>query len=262
MRASAGDGDTEDDFLVNKKGNRDDDNTTRRGSSSTVSAADSEDDDGWFGAIGADFRSIACTIKDTAGGVANFVHRSAVAVAAEIAELENIASDGEKSNDRMNLPWQISNRDEVLEEDSELKSRIFALSGEDQTFLHPHHSTSDDDDGEEAFVLDDARVDLIRQLLEIDDKLASVHARLSGRNDIRETIFWKNYFYHVEETRKAFLKENNQTEWSANQLPDGEDATNSDNAEEDSVFVRVPTPPPSAGVTSVGSMVMVEKCKP
>ena len=67
----------------------------------TESGSLSEDEVGsWLGAIGTDFKNIAtCFKKNTLpvlGGVANLVHKTAMSVAAEIAQLER---DGELEGD-------------------------------------------------------------------------------------------------------------------------------------------------------------------
>lgn len=50
--------------------------------------------------------------------------------------------------------------------------------------------------------MDEPRIELIRRLLDIDGNLASMHTRLTGVDiETMDTIFWKNYFFHCEETR-------------------------------------------------------------
>lgn len=180
-----------------------------------------EEGGGWFGSMGADFRVLASSIKTTAGGVASFVHRSALSVAAEIAALEH-EEDAEHAEHCGNssgeggplrLPWEVKVDENTFSEDSLLKEKIASLSSKESTFLQPFASrkkdAAEDDhdaDNEDAFVLTELRIQLIRRLLELDDQLAATHARLSGRSDVRETVFWRNYFHHCTETRDEHMR--------------------------------------------------------
>ena len=248
---------------------------------------------GWL----SDFRSIAMSLQQTAGGVANFVHRSAVAIADEIAQLEQEEMDKQHHSDSNNtldenageggikmlpLPWELVpvNREDCGMEDLQLKNKIQQLAEDDGNFLAPY-STKRDDDSE---FLDEARIALIRRLLEVDDRLARTHARLSGRSDVRETLFWKNYFYHVEQTKASHSamttsfdslvpvdddddvvdvddddkQEGGTDDGAAAAAADDDD----DEWEKDSAaFLQVPTPPTSTnslGVHSVDSMVVID----
>jgi|UniRef100_A0A8J9TDM0 hypothetical protein len=224
-----------------------------------------EENSGWFGGIGADFRTIACTLKETAGGVASFVHRSAVAVATEIAELEK---DGEGNDlyehhgDRvLPLPWEIISDTSSTEEDLELKEAIFTLSISEGTFRHPFSTKDLEEVGREVkFVLDEPRIHLIRRLLEFDDNLATMHARLSGRSDVREIIFWRNYFHHCEETRGTHLAQYGDL-LSVQSQNSFVGADNDSQQGDDSSYYCVPTPPRSmnsTGFRSVDSMVFID----
>jgi hypothetical protein len=189
----------------------------------TESGSTSEEEGGgWFGGMSADFRVLASSIKNTAGGVASFVHRSALSVAAELAALEHDedAEHGEhctKSSSGedglLRLPWEVKGEENTFNEDLLLKAKILSLSSKESTFLQPYPSRKQDgaDDHhtneEDAFVLDESRIQVIRHLLELDDKLAATHARLSGRSDVRETVFWRNYFHHCTETRDEHTRQ-------------------------------------------------------
>jgi hypothetical protein len=180
-----------------------------------------EEGGGWFGGMSADFRVLASSIKNTAGGVASFVHRSALSVAAEIAALEHdedtehgehcAKSSGEDGP--LRLPWEVKGEDNIFNEDMLLKAKILSLSSKESTFLQPYSSRKKDGAGdhhtneEDAFVLDESRIQVIRHLLELDDQLAATHARLSGRSDVRETVFWRNYFHHCTETRDEHIRQ-------------------------------------------------------
>jgi len=179
---------------------------------------------GWLGAIGSDFRNIASCFKDNIppviGGVASLVHQTALSVAAEIAQLER---DGELEAERWNtdhsidvldknsgplsLPWEMRQdlacaESSVYIADDELQATILNLSRREDTFRGPYTpSVSEFSEQVPQFELDEQRIVLIRRLLDIDDNLAAMHARLSGRSNVRETAFWRNYFHHCEEAR-------------------------------------------------------------
>lgn len=182
----------------------------------------SEDDaGGWLGSISTDFRNMATCFKDSTlpviGGMASLIHKTVVTVAEEIAQLER---DGELPEaefdagvESLSLPWEIQQDSEnstipVFVTDGELMDAILALSRQKSTFSSPFVATSvDRKPGEEdAFVLDQPHVALIRRLLDADEHLAAVHARLPGRSDIYEIVFWRNYFHHCEITRKEHLE--------------------------------------------------------
>jgi hypothetical protein len=181
-----------------------------------------EEGGGWFGGMSADFRVLASSIKNTAGGVASFVHRSALSVAAEIAALEHdedtehgehCAKSSSGEGGPLRLPWEVKSEESTFNEDTLLKEKIMSLSSKESTFLQPFSSQKQDGAGDhhtneqDVFVLDESRIQLIRQLLELDDQLAATHARLSGRSDVRETVFWRNYFHHCTETRDEHMRQ-------------------------------------------------------
>jgi len=138
---------------------------------------------GWFSGIGADFRNIAHCLTDNVSpvvsGVASLVHRTAVAFANEIAQLER---DGGLDNaDRQNksienigsletaslvssalfknkkeklvLPWEVrqdssnvgSEKIAVYFTDNALMEDILGLSGDESTFLQPFMEEDDTD---------------------------------------------------------------------------------------------------------------------
>ena len=245
----------------------------------------SNNNGGWL----SDFRAIAWSLQQTAGGVANFVHRSAVAIADEIAQLEQEEMEkqhceGSSFDDQacegatkvLPLPWELpavqdDDDDEEEEgdeeeeeeasfvEDSQLKDKILQLGENDAVFLGPFTSKREED----TEFLDEARIALIRRLLQIDDQLARTHARLSGRSDVRETLFWKNYFYHVEQTQASHTALT--TSLDSLVPAEEEDNYDDDDWEKDTTaFVQIPKPPASMnsmgslGVHSVDSMVLID----
>jgi hypothetical protein len=162
---------------------------------------------GWLGAIGTDLRNIASCFKDNIppviGGVASLVHQTALSVAAEIAQLErdgeleaerwNIAPPTDllhKNNGPLALPWEIRQdltcaESHVYIADDELKETILDLSLHENTFRGPYApSVSGLSEQVLPFELDEQRIVLIRRLLDIDDNLAAMHARLSGEFNI------------------------------------------------------------------------------
>lgn len=176
----------------------------------TSSVGEEEACTSWWGGIGADFRTLASNLKSTAGEVVGFVHRSALSVAQEIAELERHDLEERPPPEALRLPWEIAQENGEYQEDEELKEKIFLLSYQESSFLEPFTPSNDDDDNG-AFCLDEPRIQLIRNLLEMDENLASTHARLSGRSYIREAVFWRNYFYHCDQTREEHLLEGSQS---------------------------------------------------
>jgi hypothetical protein len=61
--------------------------------------------------------------------------------------------------------------------------KIFDLSEHEETFLGRKYEKEDESEKEEefSFSLDQPRINLIRRLLELDEQLAVMHARLSGK---------------------------------------------------------------------------------
>jgi len=180
----------------------------------------SEEDGGWLGGIGADFRNIANSFKDAVpptigaiGDIASFVQRSALSVAAEIAQLERDSSDEEAGDmeNTIHLPWEILTETEsghtAYEEDEELKANIMALSTDRKTFLKPFSvkGSSNCEEETNSVVLDEPRIHQIQRLLTIDENLAATHSVLSGRSDVKETVFWTNYFFNCEKVRSDHL---------------------------------------------------------
>lgn len=158
---------------------------------------------GWLGSITTDFRHMANCFKDSTlpviGGVASLVHKTAMTVAAEIAQLER---DGEldasvwrTENNRevesLFLPWEIRKEADngeipVYVTDGELMDEILALSLHESTFSTPFAAMENQasEDGQ-TFALDKPRIALIRRLLDIDENLAAIHARSSGKRHKR-----------------------------------------------------------------------------
>ena len=145
----------------------------------------------WFG-----LTSIAKTVGRGIDGFA----RGAKIILNELAELENEAKMGAAYKDKnksdcsmsssgevavLPLPWEICLQSTdvdlkvsiVQTEDEILKERIMKLSLDESIFSQPFYESSS---AEDSFSLDDARVMLIRRLLEIDGTLGQVHAKVSG----------------------------------------------------------------------------------
>ena len=242
------------------------------GTTSPTDTGSFSGEESFLDAIGADFRTLACSLRETAGGVASFVQRSAMNVAAEIARLEEeeeVRSHHYHQNEEepenelpLRLPWEVQfqgNGD--FHEDNTLKERILQLSANDSNFLRPvdNEAASLTED----FTFDDARVHLIRHLLEIDSTLAGAHARLSGRSDVHENDFWKNYFDRCDEERKRYLSSLYSYldhERSPNSLVQTESEAGSNRLDDELSFV-LPTPPMSGnstGIRSVDSFVFVD----
>ena len=112
----------------------------------------SEEDTGWLGGIGADFRNIAISLRGVVpptigaiGDIANFVQRSALSVAAEIAQLERDSDDEAGDSDGwLRLPWEIRTdcdssaaSDLECQEDEELKVGLFC--GRKRHFMRIAH---------------------------------------------------------------------------------------------------------------------------
>jgi hypothetical protein len=215
----------------------------------------------WLGGLGADFKNLASSLKETAGGVVGYVHRSAMSVAAEIAELEVGYSGSSKDGaDEMMaplpLPWEVLVEDsngtgKVYREDGELKRKIFLLSSQEKSFLTPsmlNDVHAENEEEEDAFVLDEPRIQLIRHLLEVDENLARSHARLPGRRShVSENMFWKNYFHHCESVKLAHQNEAVHSE-DDNRFPD-RSVLSRTKSDDDSSYVCVNTDvmsPPSS----------------
>lgn len=160
-------------------------------------------DDRWLRGIGADFRSIASSITQTATGVASFVHQSAVHMAQEIARLEE-EEEGNNNNTNSNgeirvlrLPWELPVQQGEYREDGKLREKIMRLSETEGTFLEPYRQT------DESY-LDRSRIDLIRRLLVLDPCLSHMQAQLVG---VQEAAFWRNYFEACARARRSHVKQ-------------------------------------------------------
>lgn len=165
---------------------------------SEMTPGSASEDEGWLSAIGSDFKNIATCFRNNIppviGGMATLVHKTAMSVAAEIAELEREGfgeEDGGSPDEDPNsilLPWEIKTSHDkdnlpVCVTDEELMEDILALSRHEKTFLEPFDSSEAEDhiaSDKPDFVLDESRISLIRRLLDIDESLAVMHARMSG----------------------------------------------------------------------------------
>lgn len=172
------------------------------GSSATTVTGSTET--GWFGDIKSLAKSTKETILPAIDGIASIIHRSAMTVAAEIAQLErdaeleaerwradNYGSSSSSSsaatttNERtvpviVPLPWETPNNNSPnapYVSNEELKQKILRLGTDERTFLGPFNSNTSRN---EDFYLTESIIDLIRRLLQIDENLATMHARLSG----------------------------------------------------------------------------------
>lgn len=164
--------------------------------------ASTEEESGWFGTMKTDFRHLANCFKDSTfpviGGVATFVHKAAMSVAAEIAELERNGElgteawrpQGEHDLHALPLPWEIQDQAHesgvpILSTDEDLMDAILALSHREDTFTGPFSPSQHvlPEEGQPKFVLDAAHVTLVSQLLDFDPKLASMHANMIGKHD-------------------------------------------------------------------------------
>jgi len=178
---------------------------------------------GWFSSSLKDLTSLGRSLKEcippAIDGIAGAIHRSVATVAAEFSQMELDADscargrrvehsldngdDDETSDDGrfavLPLPWEVySEISERYEENEELKYQILALSSNETTFQGPHRPDNNEDPAEVDNYLDGSRVGLIRRLFGLDEELGKIHAKLSGRSDIKEITFWKNYFHHCD----------------------------------------------------------------
>lgn len=137
-----------------------------------------------------------------------------------------VDDDNDSNNNNVNnIDGNDNHNEQNFVENEFLKEKIFDIGYSEDNFFQPyllgkedqsHHDQQEQQEEQqnheeqqteqEEFVLDEPRIILIRRLLEIDQNLASVHARLSGRSDVREILFWKNYFHHCSKTRKEVLQ--------------------------------------------------------
>lgn len=182
------------------------------------------DDDvgGWFGSFGTDFRNMAACFKESTlpvlGTVASLVHKTAMTMAAEIAQLEREGELGTQiwqTDDDVNaqslfLPWEIKQENKssdipVYVTDMDLFDAILSLSHQDTTFSTPYTSSMHFEEKENNKFLDEPRIALIKRLLDVDKKLAAVHTRMAGQSNIQEVTFWRNYFFHCDNTRNEYL---------------------------------------------------------
>lgn len=183
---------------------------------------------GWFGSSLKDLTSLGRSLKGcippAIDGIADAIHRSVTTVAAEFSQLEldaegharegrdeqgggdssvdvDESSDDEKTAS-LPLPWETYNDvSEKYEEDEDLKNKIMALSLNENAFQCPLSSSGTEDSAVSDSYLDASRVRLIRRLFKIDGNLGNIHAKLSGRSDIKEITFWKNYFHQCDRLR-------------------------------------------------------------
>jgi len=143
---------------------------------------ESGDGIGWFGGIGSDFLNcLTENVSPVVSGVATLVHKTAVAVANEISQLErdgelkaeshvsgrsvddcvdrdDLSIDFTMISNSLTLPWEIrrdasynptvKDDDElpVYVTDKKLMKKMFALSNEESTFLQPFSDEFDDDE--------------------------------------------------------------------------------------------------------------------
>jgi hypothetical protein len=161
---------------------------------------------GWFGEIKSLAKSTKESIFPAIDGFANLIHRSAMNVAAGIAQMERDAElEAERWREEnygtvnhvrdtkqttlqlpaLSLPWEIkkvvlnnqSDSNLVLYvEDEAFKGKVLSLATSEETFLEPYGL------GEEVdFQLSEERLRLIHRLLTLDENLAASHAKLCGK---------------------------------------------------------------------------------
>ncbi|GKY91734.1 hypothetical protein MPSEU_000145200 [Mayamaea pseudoterrestris] len=205
-----------------------------------------EGSDGFWPLVAQDLRSLYSSVSCTAGGAVRFLQKSALSVAAEIAELER--QEGALKFERLRLPWEVSDADdaEIILENEELKAELLLVSHQASNFLGPFTVAGD-------FDLDDARIQLIRDLLEIDPVLAKTHARLSSRTSTTEALFWRNYFHHCQAIQDKYLfpQQDGQEDFDdADKKEEGNSILSGDDASyvcvDGSLAERPPSRPPSA----------------
>ena len=151
-----------------------------------------ENSSSWFGL--STFSNMAKTIGQNIDGITTVMKSGAQVLLDELAELENEANRSDQDIFEsetasveipiLPLPWEIClqsfdrDLDVSIEqkEDAILKERIFLLSLDRKVFETPfsHERMSGD------FTLDDARLGLIRRLLEEDQNLNSAYTKISG----------------------------------------------------------------------------------
>lgn len=199
-------------------------------------------------------------VKQTAGGVAKFISKSAAAVANELSKLEDDFVT-EEAGSFLPLPWELTTNEHLQpssREDTELKEKILSLSSEDATFLGPYSTKRSRSRNDETndFVLDDSHIHLVHRLLAIDKNLALAHTRFSERYNLDESVLWQNYFHHCEECKRKHL--------AGPQVHDGDEGdgdslvpVESESENETSSYVRVESPPASTGMQSIDSMVLI-----
>ncbi len=149
------------------------------------------------------FSGFAKSIGRNIDDLAHTINRGARNILNELSELENEAlrerSDSASSmggsevyeasvNEEvaiLPLPWEIclqsTDADKKISiiqtEDEPLKQSILALSLNNDVFTQPFTTSTK---GSDSFCLDEARVMLIRRLLQLDCNLGKVHAKVSG----------------------------------------------------------------------------------
>jgi hypothetical protein len=174
-----------------KKESMQDSEMTPSTETGSISEEEATTTSGWVESFA---RSVKDNVPSAINGFATFIHRSAMTVAAEIAQLEREAeleterwreeNYGKDNGDELHLPWEVphhskklrsSSFETIYEEDEELKEKIFDLSRNEDSFLVTSEGGEDS-----SFSLDEPRSNLIRRLLELDDNLSSRHAKLSG----------------------------------------------------------------------------------
>ena len=129
---------------VEKAGYENTDDDVLQASDVLTEGSTSEDEGGWLGGIGADFRNIANSLKEVVpptigaiGDIATFVQRSALSVAAEIAQLERDSGDEDAGDleQALRLPWEILT--ETDSGHSEYQEAVKRMSKEFSSLISP-----------------------------------------------------------------------------------------------------------------------------
>lgn len=171
--------------------------------------------------------SFARSIKDTIPVAIDGIAHTARSIMHELAEMEDEVrrasadrcDDSNTSEEEiLNLPfpWELcfqkkdgnNNVSLIQKQDDKLKENVFALSHNEDVFSGPFDGTEVENELD-SFNLDDSRVMLIRRILQEDTHLSLVHAKVSGRSEMKETVFWKNYFFQCDKLREEREKEIN-----------------------------------------------------
>jgi hypothetical protein len=192
----------------------------------SITETSSSEDEGIFFSFGK-ITSFAKSINKNIESVAQTINSGAKALMNEFVELEQLEQEAamsfqeqeedEYSSDldgsytsrdgnavirKLPFPWEMDSLSTAQQE--ELKGHVLDLSKNEHLLLHPCEfectSTSTSD---HTFCLDEAHIDLINQLMQLDPNLSRVYSKISGRKNINEEIFWRHYFYQCKKLQET-----------------------------------------------------------